>query len=151
MLQVSAAGWKNLSPRPEGSKEILEITKIIFLYFIDDRATQNVCLMIIKTWNNSDWSILLWIFWHNLFVHELVIFGPKIIEALEHIWNHWKENSYENKFQNIFYYLSHVLQEHICWNFIICICSETVLQIIKIESQTDQSPDSLSSNTTEGF
>merc|ERR1719384_704125 len=36
--------------------------------------------------------------------------------------------------------LGHVLQEHVCWNLVIRVSTETVFEIIKIESKTDKSP-----------
>jgi len=46
--------------------------------------------------------------------------------------------------------LGHILQENICWYFIIRIGSEAVLEIVHVEPQTHQPPDGLPRHTCAG-
>merc|ERR1719445_2368063 len=47
--------------------------------------------------------------------------------------------------------LSHILQENIGWYLITGVCSEAVLEVIKVEPEVHESPHSLASHAAKGF
>ena len=47
-------------------------------------------------------------------------------------------------------YLRHVLQKHIGWDLVARVCSETVLQVVEVEAETDEPADGLARHAAAG-